>query len=129
MIKTLNFKVGSHVRISKYQNIFVKGYVPNCSEEVFMIKKLKLLCRGHRLLVILMVNKKNYKKQIKKSLELRKDYMSNGKSMRIHLTVVLIKKISLHKISYFREPYTPSKNEMKAELDLSNFETIFDLKM
>ena len=23
------FKVGDHVRISKYQNIFSKGYVPN----------------------------------------------------------------------------------------------------
>ena len=27
--KELKFKVGDHVRISKYKNIFVKGYVPN----------------------------------------------------------------------------------------------------
>ena len=27
------FKVVDHVRISKYQNIFAKGYVPNWSEE------------------------------------------------------------------------------------------------
>ena len=33
------FKVGDHVRISKYKNIFAKGYTPNWSEEVFMIKK------------------------------------------------------------------------------------------
>ena len=26
------FKVGDHVRISKYKNIFAKGYVPNWSE-------------------------------------------------------------------------------------------------
>ena len=26
-------------RISKYKNIFGKGYTPNCSEEVFEIKK------------------------------------------------------------------------------------------
>ena len=32
------FKVGDHVRISKYKNIFVKGYTPNWSEEVFVIK-------------------------------------------------------------------------------------------
>ena len=35
------FKVGDHVRISKYKNIFAKGYTPNWSEEVFAIKKIK----------------------------------------------------------------------------------------
>ena len=35
------FKVGDRVRTSKYKNIFAKGYVPNWSEEVFMIKKVK----------------------------------------------------------------------------------------
>ena len=28
-------KFGDRVRISKYKNIFAKGYTPNCSEEVF----------------------------------------------------------------------------------------------
>ena len=35
------FKVGDHVRISKYKNIFAKGYTPNWSEEVFVISKIK----------------------------------------------------------------------------------------
>ena len=35
------FKVRDNVRISKYKNIFAKGYVPNWSEEVFVIKKVK----------------------------------------------------------------------------------------
>ena len=35
------FKVGVHVRISKYKNIFAKVYMPNWSEEVFVIKKVK----------------------------------------------------------------------------------------
>ena len=35
------FKVGDHVRISKYKNISAKGYVPNWSEEVFVITKVK----------------------------------------------------------------------------------------
>ena len=35
------FKVGDHVRISKYENIFAKGYTPNWSEEVFIINKIK----------------------------------------------------------------------------------------
>ena len=34
-------KVGDNVRISKYKNIFAKGYTPNWSEEVFVIKKVK----------------------------------------------------------------------------------------
>ena len=29
------------VRISKYKNIFAKGYAPNWSEEIFAIKKVK----------------------------------------------------------------------------------------
>ena len=32
-------KVGDHVRISKYKNIFAKDYTSNWSEEVFVIKK------------------------------------------------------------------------------------------
>ena len=39
--KDLKFKVGDRVRISKYKNIFAKGYMPNWSEEVFVIKKDK----------------------------------------------------------------------------------------
>ena len=35
------FKVGDHVRISKYKNIFAKGYTPNWSEEIFVIKEIK----------------------------------------------------------------------------------------
>ena len=34
-------KVSDRVRISKYKNIFAKGYMPNWSEEVFVIKKVK----------------------------------------------------------------------------------------
>ena len=40
-IKDPKFKVGDHVRISKYKSIFAKGYTPNWSEEVFIIKKVK----------------------------------------------------------------------------------------
>ena len=35
------FKIDGIVRIPKYKNIFEKVYVPNWSEEVFVIKKLK----------------------------------------------------------------------------------------
>ena len=42
--KDPKFKVVYHVRISKYKNIFAKGYTPNWSEEVFVIKKDKKHC-------------------------------------------------------------------------------------
>ena len=39
--KDPQFKVGDYVRISKYKNIFAKGYMPNWSEEVFVVDKIK----------------------------------------------------------------------------------------
>ena len=44
--KDPKLKVGDHVRISKYKNIFAKGYPPNWSEEIFVVKKIKntVLC-------------------------------------------------------------------------------------
>ena len=35
------FKVGDHIRISKYKNIFAKRYTQNCLEEVFVVSKIK----------------------------------------------------------------------------------------
>ena len=34
-------KIRDIVRISKYKTIFAKGYVPNCPEEVLVIKKVE----------------------------------------------------------------------------------------
>ena len=39
--KDPKFKVSDHVRISKYKNIFAKGHMPNWSEEVFVLSKIK----------------------------------------------------------------------------------------
>ena len=39
--KEPKFKIGDHVRISKYKNIFAKGYTHNWSEKVFIISKVK----------------------------------------------------------------------------------------
>ena len=39
--KDPTFQVGNHVRISKYKNNFAKRYIPNWSEEIFVIKKVK----------------------------------------------------------------------------------------
>ena len=39
--KDPKFKVGDHVRSSKYKNVFAKGYTRNWSEEVFVVSKIK----------------------------------------------------------------------------------------
>ena len=35
------FKVGGHIRIPKYKNIFAKGYTQNWAEEGFVVSKIK----------------------------------------------------------------------------------------
>ena len=39
--KDPKFKVGDHVWISKFKNVFAKGYTPNWSQEIFIVKKIK----------------------------------------------------------------------------------------
>ena len=64
------FKVGDHVRISKYKNIFAKCYTPNWPEEIFVVKKIKNTVRwtyvisdlnGEKLLVVF------YEKELQKT--------------------------------------------------------------
>ena len=38
--KDSRFKVGDRVRISKFKNIFAKGYIPNWSKEIFIVNKI-----------------------------------------------------------------------------------------
>ena len=38
--KDIKFKVGDRVRISRYKNIFAKGYAPNWSSEIFIVDKI-----------------------------------------------------------------------------------------
>ena len=73
--KNPKFKVSDHVRISKYKNIFAKGYMPNWSEEIF-ISKIKNTVPWTYVLNDLMVKKllllfmkMNCKRLIKKNLE------------------------------------------------------------
>ena len=39
--KDPTFKIGDHLRIPKYKNIFAREYTPNWSEEGFVIKKVQ----------------------------------------------------------------------------------------
>ena len=68
--KDSKFKVGIHVRISEYKNISYKGYTPNWSEEVFVIKKIKNTVindlNGEEIIATFM--KKSYRRLINKNL-------------------------------------------------------------
>ena len=72
------FKVNDHVRISKYKNIFAKGYVPNWSEEVFIVNEIKNTVpwtytindlNGEKMVLLEYFMKKNCKRLIKNNLE------------------------------------------------------------
>ena len=72
--KSPRFKVGDIVRIPKHKNIFTKGYVPNWSEEVFLIKKVKCTVpwtfvisylKGKEIVLLEHFKKKNYKSKSK----------------------------------------------------------------
>ena len=111
--KDPRFKVGDHVRISKFKNIFAKGYAPNWSKEVFAVSRIKNRVpwtyvnndlNGEEITGIFY--EKNCKKVVNKNLEQQKylkeeviNYISNRNSMIIVLIVALIKKILYKKES------------------------------
>ena len=67
--KNPKLKIGYIARISNYKNICPKSYVSNWCEEIFVIKKVKNT----------KFTKKICQKQIKKSLELKKQFKKGNK--------------------------------------------------
>ena len=77
--KNSKFKIDDIVRIQNYKNIFGTGYISNWSEEVSVIKEVKKNVPWVYLInyfnveeIVRTFYKNNCKKQIKKSLELKK---------------------------------------------------------
>ena len=109
--KDPKFKVGDYVRISKYKNIFAKGYTSNWSEEVFVINKIKNTVPWTYVISDLngeeitgSFHEKELQKTSQEKFRIEKvlkkkviNCMSNGKGMIIVLIVGLIKK-TLHEI-------------------------------
>ena len=60
-LKSPKFKVGDRVRITKYKNIFSKGYTENCKKSMWLILCWKLI-HGH------MISKKNNRKLLWKRI-------------------------------------------------------------
>ena len=96
MIKMLNSKS------IKHKNIFAKGYTPNWSENIFVIKKFKNTAPQTYVINHLIgeeITGKFYEKElpefwIEKVIKRKGDKLS-GKVMPVHLIVGLIKKINL----------------------------------
>ena len=80
------FKVGDHIRILKYKNIFAKDYVPNFPEEVDVIKKVNnpvpwtyLISDGNGKEIVGTF----YEKQLQKSLEFRVEKLIKRKGNKL----------------------------------------------
>ena len=94
--KDPKFKVGDRVRISKYKNIFSKGYTENWSEEVFIITKIKSTVPWTYVISDLNgepITGIFYEKQLQQTNQKEKviSCTSNGKDTIIRLIVGLIK--------------------------------------
>ena len=69
------FKIGDHVRIFKYKNIFAKGYTPNWSEEVFIVSKINNTVPWTYVITFTLPEafmRKNYRALINKNTEYKK---------------------------------------------------------
>ena len=148
--KDPKFKVGDRVRISKYKNIFAKGYMHNWSEEVFVIKKVK-----NALPWTYVINDLNgediigtfYEKELRKTnqeeFRIEKVIKQKGDKLYVKwkgydkLFHSWIDKANLvqrnknvkryYKMIYY-PPYRSSRNNIKVKLDLVNYATKTDLK-
>ena len=91
--KNPKFKVGDNVRISKRKNVFAKGYTPNWSEEVFVIKKVINALPWTYVMSDLNgeeIGGTFYENELEKTNQeeiMVLNHMSNGKVMIIRLTV------------------------------------------
>ena len=148
--KDPKFKVGDRVRISKYKNIFAKGYMHNWSEEVFVIKKVK-----NALPWTYVINDLNgediigtfYEKELRKTnqeeFRIEKVIKQKGDKLYVKwkgydkLFHSWIDKANLvqrnknvkryYKMIYY-PPYRSSRNNIKVKLDLVNYATKTDFK-
>ena len=137
----VNFNTGDNVRISKYENIFAKGYVPNWSEEVFLIKKVQNTVPWTYLISDLNgveIVGTFYEKALQKTnqKEFRAPKLTKRKSDKLNVKWKgynssfnsWIDKTDIIKMSeHFPEPNS-SGGRAKVQFDLSNYATKADLK-
>ena len=133
------FKVGDHVRISKFKNIFAKGYTPNWSEEIFVIKKTVPLTYVIDDLNGEEITGTFYEKELQKidQQEFRIEKVIKKKGDKLYVKWKgydnsfnsWIDKKDLVKMSdYFRRRYKRFDGDISVKFDLSNYATKTDLK-
>ena len=130
----LKFKVGDHVRISKYKNIFAKGYTPNWSEDIFVITKIKNAL--HWTYVINDLNGEEitetfYGKELQKidQQEFRIEEVIRKKGDKLcvkwkgydsSFNSWIDKKDLVYMNQYFPKPYEPFGGDINVKVHLSN---------
>ena len=142
--KDPKLKVGDHVRISKYKNIFAKGYTANLSAEVFVINKIKDTVpwayvsndlNGEE--IIGSFYEKESQKTSQKEFRIEKLLKRKGDKLYVKWKGYnnsfhswINKKISLVKMSkYFSKPYNSHFGDsINVKLNLSNYATKEDIK-
>ena len=139
--KNRKFKVGDQLRIPKYKNIFAKGYMPNWSEEIFIIKTIENTVpwtyvindlNGEEIIGTFYENelqKTNQKEfRIEKVLKKKGDKLYvkwKGYDNSFNSWIDCIK----YKMSqYFPKPYEPFGGDINVTVDLSNYATKDDIK-
>ena len=139
--KDPKFKVNDHVRISKYKNIFAKGYALNWSEEIFVIKKIKntvpwtyVISNINNEEIVGSFYEKKSQKTNQKEFRFEKVIKRKGNKLYIKWKGYnnsfnsWIDKKRSDKMSQYFPPYRSSGGNIKVELDLSNYATKPDLK-
>ena len=145
--RDLKFKVGDCVIISKYKNIFAKGYTPNWSEEVFVIKKVK-----NTVPWTYVINDLNgeeiigtfYEKALQKTIqkEFRNEKVIKRKSDKIYVkwkgynnSVIswidekkFVQFYCIKMSQYFPKPYEAFSRDINVKVDLSNYATKANVK-
>ena len=139
--KDPKFKISDIIRISKHKNTFAKGYVPNWSKEVFVIKKDE----NNVLWTYIISELKGeeivgtfYKKELQKTSqkEFRVEKVIKRKEDKLYVkwkgynnsfNSWIDKKDTVQISGYFPGPKS-SGGRVKVELDLSNYATKADFK-
>ena len=141
--KDPKFKVGDNVRISKYKNIFAKGYTPNWSEEVFVINKIKNTVPWTYAISDLNgeeITGSFYEKELQKTsqkefriekvLKRKRDklYVKWNESIIIVGIIIALIIGLIKKTFYFPKPFINFGGNINVKVDLSNYATNTSLK-
>ena len=141
MIMILNL-FGDHVRISKYKNIFAKGYTPNWSEEDFVIKKIKYIVPWTYVIDDLNIEEITgtfYEKELQKidQQEFRIEKVIKKKCYKLYVkwkgydnsfNSWIDKKDLILMCDYFRRHYKSYDGDSSVKVDLSNYARKTNLK-